>query len=488
MVERIRLSTNSVGDIVVVKCAADSIEQARLAHEADVLSAIEHPNVIPMIERSPNELTLAFGGRIDLGHAQIAGPEELARIAVSVLSTIADVAELGWVHRSLSPAHCLLGERGRVSICSWGRARTVTGPDDPAVRRDVADAAAMLRLMGLEIDPSTRAVRRRIDALTEALDEIISSSPSPADAARTINALSERWAARASGTPTSIAELRARHGSASRSRPRTRRSGRATAPTATRAELAGQFGVLAIAAAALGVLLFLGSPEGWPTGIDAATSVVDIGMDVTRWLAIASSVHAIVVACVGIAAIATRRDALLTLQRQLAPVLARRVLAGVTGLGVVASAIGAGGTPGDAVAAGAAVHELVPDTAAAPSSVTIAPATTSEAIATSVPVTSTSQPPGSVPAPVPSALTGPADPTDPAVTATESPTWVINRGDHLWRVAERTVNGRLGHHASAADIEHYWRRLIEANRHVLADPPNPDLVFAGQVFELPPMN
>jgi nucleoid-associated protein YgaU len=31
----------------------------------------------------------------------------------------------------------------------------------------------------------------------------------------------------------------------------------------------------------------------------------------------------------------------------------------------------------------------------------------------------------------------------------------------------------------------YWRALLEVNRHVLADPDNPDLLFAGQVLSLP---
>jgi nucleoid-associated protein YgaU len=60
-------------------------------------------------------------------------------------------------------------------------------------------------------------------------------------------------------------------------------------------------------------------------------------------------------------------------------------------------------------------------------------------------------------------------------------TWTIRPGDHLWRVAEET----MGTDAPLERVERYWRTLVEHNRARLADPTNPDLVFAGQVFELP---
>jgi nucleoid-associated protein YgaU len=66
-------------------------------------------------------------------------------------------------------------------------------------------------------------------------------------------------------------------------------------------------------------------------------------------------------------------------------------------------------------------------------------------------------------------------------------TWTIEPGDHLWHVAEHTLTTAWGHPPTDAEIAPYWQRLIDTNRDALADPDNPDLVFPGQVFELPPV-
>ena len=39
--------------------------------------------------------------------------------------------------------------------------------------------------------------------------------------------------------------------------------------------------------------------------------------------------------------------------------------------------------------------------------------------------------------------------------------------------------------ATDAEIRPYWLALIERNRSSLVDPANPDLIFPGQVFQLP---
>ncbi|MEA3055784.1 MAG: resuscitation-promoting factor RpfA, partial [Actinomycetota bacterium] len=61
---------------------------------------------------------------------------------------------------------------------------------------------------------------------------------------------------------------------------------------------------------------------------------------------------------------------------------------------------------------------------------------------------------------------------------------VVAAGDHLWGIAERTLEQRLGRAPNDAEIAPYWSKLIEANRDRLTTG-DPDLIFAGQVFRLP---
>ncbi len=62
---------------------------------------------------------------------------------------------------------------------------------------------------------------------------------------------------------------------------------------------------------------------------------------------------------------------------------------------------------------------------------------------------------------------------------------VAQPGDHLWGIAERDLAGELGRTPTEAETHRHWSQLVERNRHQLVDPDNPDLIFAGQVFELP---
>ena len=71
------------------------------------------------------------------------------------------------------------------------------------------------------------------------------------------------------------------------------------------------------------------------------------------------------------------------------------------------------------------------------------------------------------------------------VTRTVVRTWTVAPGDHLWSIAERALTTSLGRAPSEAEVVPYWEALVDTNRHVLADPGNPDLIFSGQVLTLP---
>lgn len=91
--------------------------------------------------------------------------------------------------------------------------------------------------------------------------------------------------------------------------------------------------------------------------------------------------------------------------------------------------------------------------------------------------------PASEPAPPPA----PAD-ASPADPAPAGDRWQVSGGDHLWSIADAVVSRHLDRLATDAEIAPYWRQLVVANRGVLADPDNPDLLFAGQVLTLPPLD
>ena len=74
----------------------------------------------------------------------------------------------------------------------------------------------------------------------------------------------------------------------------------------------------------------------------------------------------------------------------------------------------------------------------------------------------------------------------PQVTpAATTDRWTVKPGECFWSIAESVLTERAGAAPTDAEVVPYWRRLIDANRHELAQRENPDLVFPGQVFVVP---
>jgi hypothetical protein len=65
--------------------------------------------------------------------------------------------------------------------------------------------------------------------------------------------------------------------------------------------------------------------------------------------------------------------------------------------------------------------------------------------------------------------------------------WTIAPGDHLWHVAARTLESRWQRAPSETEITRYWKLVVAHNQDRLAVRGDPDLVYPGQVFELPPL-
>lgn len=106
------------------------------------------------------------------------------------------------------------------------------------------------------------------------------------------------------------------------------------------------------------------------------------------------------------------------------------------------------------------------------------------------------RPPASAPAPdedPPTATMRVIEPTPappepaPAPTAASGSTVVVARGDSFWSIAVEAVTDATGRRPSASEVARYWDRLVEANRSRLVVPDNPDLLYAGQSLDLPPV-
>jgi hypothetical protein len=128
-----------------------------------------------------------------------------------------------------------------------------------------------------------------------------------------------------------------------------------------------------------------------------------------------------------------------------------------------------------------------------PSAVRTGQAVDSPPVPTVPPPATTSSPPTTAPlvpptAPPPVAVMPPAPATPPPAPAAGT-THAVTGGEHLWSIAAARVavaTGKPTVDLSAADVAPYWLRVVELNRHRLRSG-NPDLVYPGEVVELPPL-
>lgn len=161
----------------------------------------------------------------------------------------------------------------------------------------------------------------------------------------------------------------------------------------------------------------------------------------------------------------------------LASPAARRVVHAGLGLGLVAGSTVAAASPGSPATATRSAA-VVPDlgdpaagTAVAAPSAGTATMAPSAGTATMVPTTGT-------------ATMSPTAPTEPPPAAAPT-TWEVSPEESFWSIAADVLAERWGRPAADAEVDPYWRALVDANRHRLADPADPDLLHPGQVLELP---
>ena len=161
--------------LVAVKESGDPARSARLRHEAELLSRLDHPGVVRLVdftEGPPAILRTVFVGPDTwLRHAP--GGEFQAPALAALIATVADLHETGIAHGALEAAHILVGEKHRPILCGLGDGNTAC---DVGIADDRRALAALIDQLGTDDallaqaradleDPSVslRAVVRRLD-------------------------------------------------------------------------------------------------------------------------------------------------------------------------------------------------------------------------------------------------------------------------------------------------------------------------------------
>lgn len=527
------------GQVVVHKEALDDQGAERLRREAAVLAALRHPNVVRLCsitDEAYPTMSTEFCGRATLATLLPDDVATVARVCASLCATVDELHRSGWTHGAITADHCIIGPGGRVTLCSLGDAassnhelaapaRPALDPsaDHAATNRGATDRAAMDRSAVARIGedlldalgPPTGRRDRSDRRVVRALLRDFAAEASDHDARR--REASARFA--------DIAQRRALAGVASTAvtGPRSHRIERLAEtdplPSRGRALLvatAGLCGLLGVIAA----MRFLGGPLRFPprdwrvggaAGVDRVEFATSLVVSILRIAAFGAALYGVALCAATVLAIVTGRAEVERMVASMAAPRVRALLVILLGVGTVASAAPTELAAERAVAATetANADRSVGSTPAPVASTTgtpttIAPTPAAPTTGTSTTGTSTTLDPAvartemgphhlgvafpEVPAsesPAPGSVSEPV-PEPPPESAHGEDTWTVERGDHLWGIAEQVLTAVRGDRPADDDIEAYWVELVASNRDALVDPDNPDLIYTGQVFVLPP--
>jgi len=258
----------------------------------------------------------------------------------------------------------------------------------------------------------------------------------------------------------------------------------------------------------LGALRVMAIDTGDFSGWLEATPIADAVVAVVRVVALVAAYWLLGSTLLYLAAAATRVPALIRATSWMTLPIARRIVDGVLVATIVGTAVFA--TPMRAMAqtptssSSPAAVAFVPTPAGDPVTSTAAPSTT-------VGVTTTSSAPGSgnafVPTPAGDPTTPPTTTTLPTTTTTPPSTtapiaapapqpaqvlgaqttqYTVVRGDNFWVISQRHLTEELGRKPNVDEVRTYWLKVIEVNRDAISSG-NPNLIYPGEVFELPPV-
>jgi hypothetical protein len=250
------------------------------------------------------------------------------------------------------------------------------------------------------------------------------------------------------------------------------------------------------------------SPSSWADWL-AANGAVPAAVAIVRVVTVAVGLQLALVLVAAAVTRSVRWRPPLGLLRALSVPGSRRLVDLVVGISVLSMSVpAAGAAVGPARAAVAAAGRTTTTTTVTPATgAATAAASDGAAAGPDVEVIvldggSTDAPPaGPEPRAAEAPLPEPAAPPEP--TAPPAPTtpagagdsgapgahdvWEVRPGEHFWSIAEQVLATSWSRPPTDSEVASYWSSLVERNRSRLAHPADPDLVFAGQLMELPPV-
>jgi len=207
------------------------------------------------------------------------------------------------------------------------------------------------------------------------------------------------------------------------------------------------------------------SVDGFRSWLASVNSTIVV-LVVVRLAAIALGWYALAVTTLGCAARVMALPRATGLVERMTPTCARGLLGGVALLGVMAAPPAPHG-PRDTMV------ELTDDPT--DDRVTLHLVTDEHA-------TTTSAPPAATPT---TSMLQPSMPEAPTALSHDDNLWTVDVGDCFWSIARSHLADVKGSAISDREIGPYWHQLVELNRGRLMNPEDPNLLFSGQVIELP---